>query len=80
MSSITLEEIEARVAQVNDAATQPMRANALELLLYVDVLEAIAAWDLGDWGDAGGEDVLACRAMAKAALKAKPQLDLESAR
>jgi hypothetical protein len=78
MSSITLEEIEARVAQVNDAATQPMRANALELLLYVDVLEAIAAWPLGD--DDPIVDLALISAMAARALKAKPQLDLESAR
>ena len=77
MSSITLDEIEARVAQVNDAATQPMRANALELLLYVDVLEAIAAWPPDDERRAR---LAYISAMAARALKAKPQLDLESAR
>ena len=78
MSSITLDEIEARVATVNDAATQPMRANALELLLYVDVLEAIAAWQPTRSDPL--VDAAAMATMASEALKAKPQLDLDSAR
>ena len=77
MSSITLDEIEARVAQVNDAATQPMRANALELL---STSTSSRRSPPGRPATTTRRDVAMISAMAARALKAKPQLDLESAR